>query len=306
MAAVSMNSAQFKSTVLPILSIPDKGLYDQSEKQWSQVIPDYQGLKRRYHQEAMYYGFTAAPLMPEGDPAIYRQGGQLYDVQAQYNNYGLAFAITKNMVEDGEALNFGKTYSEHLMRAMIERIELDGANIFNYSFTNNPQFIAGDAVPLISASHPNADGSTFSNLVTAAALSYTSLQQMLIQIRKGEDATRKKIDLQTESLVVSPENEFEAETIVNSVLQSSNANNGINAIKSLGRIKKIVTLTRLTSSTAYWVTTNAPMGVRRILRRDIDSSMEGDFDTDNMRYKKTMRYIFFWNDPRTAYGNAGA
>jgi len=208
------------------------------------------------------------------------------------------------MVEDGEAVNFGQTYSEHLMRSMLERINVDGANILNNAFSSN--FPGGDGVSLLNASHPNADGTTYSNILASpATLSYTSLQQLLIQIRSSSDATGRKIDLSPQKLIVPPSLEFEAETILKSVLQSNNANNGINAIKSLDRLQEIATVTRLTSSTAWFVSTDAPRGIRRFKRNDIEKTMEGDFETDSMRYKQTARYVFGWTNPQCLFGTAG-
>lgn len=303
--ALPMTSLQFKSEVSPILNRPADGLYDSQPKQFSMFTEDATSpIKRRYHEEPMLFGFNIAPEMPEGTGVVYAQGGEQYVARFIYKVFGMAFALTKVMVEDGDAIPFGKTYSEHLMKSMLERLETDGANTLNFAF--NAAYPGGDGVSLISPSHPNADGSTYSNqLASAAALSYTSLQQLLTQIRKSEDATHRKIDVTPTKLVVPPELEWEAETILNSVLQSDNANNGINAIKSLKRLDKSVTITRLTSANAWFVKTDVSNGLRRFKRRDIEKTMEGDFETDNMRYKMSMRYIFGWTDPRTVYGTAG-
>lgn len=303
--ALTMTSAQFKSEVEPILNKPADGLYKADKKQWQLFAKDAEGIKRRYHEEPMLYGFTTAPNMPEGTPVVYRQGGEQYVMRAIYYVIGMAFALTKVMVEDGEAVNFGQTYSEHLMRSMLERINVDGANILNNAFNSN--YPGGDGVSLLNTAHPNADGTTYSNILSpTAALSYTSLQQLLIQIRTANDATGRKIDLTPEKLIVPPALEFEAETILKSVLQSNNANNGINAIKSLDRLQEIATITRLTSNTAWFISTDAPRGIRRFKRNDIEKSMEGDFETDSMRYKQTARYVFSWNAPQCLYGAAGA
>ena len=61
----------------------------------------------------------------------------------------------------------------------------------------------------------------------------------------------------------------------------------------------------LTSNTAWWVQTNAPKGLVVAMRRRLEKSMEGDFDTDSMRYKATERYNPNWIDPRCVWGTPG-
>lgn len=288
--ALMMTSMQFRSEVEPILNKVVDGLYLKQAQQYKQVFEDVNGIPRAYHEEPYLYGLPAAPLMPEGTAVVYNQGGELYRARFIYLNYGLAFALTKILVEDGEAISFAKTFSEFLTKALIERQEIDGANVLNRSF--NAAYPGGDGAAFISASHPAANGGVQSNLLnSAAALSYTSLVQMLQQIDKARDAVGNYINLDAKQLIVSPDNDFEAETILNSVLQSSNANNGINAIKSQGRLKKKVMLSRLTSTTAWWIQTSADYGLRYFWRRRPDKSMYGDFETDSMKYKQTMRYV---------------
>ncbi len=160
---------------------------------------------------------------------------------------------------------------------------------------------------LSNASHPIV-GATFSNLLaTPAALSQTSLEQLLIQIRKAVDNNGKKIRLMSKRLVVSPDNVFQGEVLLKSVLRAGTANNDINPVKSIGQLEpNPAVLTRLTSPTAWWVLTDAPVGMQLKTRRKLTKSMEGDFETDSIRYKATERYIEGWTDPRAMYGTQGA
>lgn len=160
---------------------------------------------------------------------------------------------------------------------------------------------------LNSASHPIVGG-TFSNtLATAAALSQTSLEQMLIQVRKATDNSGKKIRITPQKLVIAPDNSFQAEVLLKSVLRAGTANNDINPVKSMGSLDSDpAILSRLTSPTAWWIKTDAPEGAKVIIRRKLSKSMEGDFETDSVRYKASERYIEGWTDPRCLYGTAGA
>jgi hypothetical protein len=193
-----------------------------------------------------------------------------------------------------------------LAQSLIETKELRCANVLNRAF--NSSYLGGDGICLSSASHP-VIGSTFSNiLATSAALSQTSLEQMLIQIRKAVDNNGKKIRLQGRKLVVSPDNVFQAEVLLKSVLRTGTNNNDINPIKSTNNTVDAdpAVLSRLSSSTAWWVSSDAPEGAKLIVRRKLTKAMEGDFETDSVRYKATERYIEGWTDPRCLYGTPGA
>jgi hypothetical protein len=143
-------------------------------------------------------------------------------------------------------------------------------------------------------------------LSTAASLSQTSVEQILIQIRGAVDNNGKRIRLKAEQLVVPPALEFQAEVILKSVLRSGTADNDLNPIKSTGMLPKGThVVTRLSSSKAWWVQTDAENGLMLVMRRPMEKSMEGDFETDSMRYKATERYATGWHDARNIYGTAG-
>ena len=302
--AVPMRSTDFRSIVEPILNEAFDGVYDQRADEWKQVFVQQQGIPRNYHEEPVLYGFGAAPELPDGMPVTYQAGGVLFLQRYVYKVYGLAFALTKVLVEDGDHIRIGQTYAKHLAQSLIETKETLCANVLNRAFTAG--FNGGDGVPLVSASHPIASG-TFSNVLsTPAALSQTSLEQMLIQIRNAVDNNGKRIRLNPEKLVVSPSNVFQAEVLLKSVLRTGTADNDINPVKSMGLLAGgQANLSRLTSTTAWWVKTDAPEGLKLMMRRGLEKSMEGDFETDSTRFKSTERYAVGWTDPRTVFGTSG-
>jgi len=302
--AIPMRSTDFRSIVEPILNEEFDGVYDQRADEWKQVFSERRGIPRNYHEEPVLYGFNAAPELPDGMPVTYDSGGVLFNARYVYKVYGLAFALTKVLVEDGDHISIGQIYAKHLAQSLIETKETLCANILNRAF--NGSYTGGDGVSLVNTAHPIANG-TFSNqLTTAAALSQTSLEQMLIQIRQAIDNNGKKIRLNPEKLVVSPGNMFQAEVLLKSVLRTGQANNDINPVKSMGLLGGgAAVLSRLTSTTAWWVQTDAKVGLQLMMRRALEKSMEGDFETDSMRYKSTERYQPGWTDPRTIYGTAG-
>jgi hypothetical protein len=299
-----MRSTDFRSIVEPILNEEFDGLYNQRADEWKQVFTERNGIPRNYHEEPVLYGFGAAPELPDGMPVTYQSGGVLFNARYVYKVYGLAFALTKVLVEDGDHISIGQTYAKHLAQSLIETKETLCTNILNRAF--NSSYAGGDGVSLVNSAHPIASG-TFSNVLTTAAnLSQTSLEQMLIQIRNAIDNNGKRIRLTPEKLVLSPSNVFQGEVLLKSVLRAGTGNNDINPINSMGMINGgQANLSRLTSTTAWWVQTDAKVGLQLMMRRKLEKSMEGDFETDSMRYKATERYIPGWTDPRTIYGTAG-
>lgn len=302
MAGTIMRSTQFRSIVEPILNKEFDGVYDQRKDEYKQVFSVEDGIKRAYHEEPVLFGLGAAPELPDGQPVTYDEGGELFVKRYMYHVYGLAFALTRVLVEDGDHIRVGSTYSKHLAQSMTETEETVHANHLNRAF--NALYQGGDNAALISASHP-VIGGVQSNLLTPAALSQTSLEQALITIRQAQDSRGKKIRLTPRQLVISPANIMQAEVLLKSVLRAGTSNNDINPVKSTGMVDKAVAISRMTSSTAWFVQTDARNGMKSLWRRRIEKAMEGDFETDSMRYKSTMRFGSGWTDWRCLFGNAG-
>ena len=302
--ATPMRSTDFRSIVEPILNEAFDGVYDQRADEWKQVFREERGIPRNYHEEPVLFGFGAAPELPDGTAVTYQSGGVLFIKRYQYKVYGLAFALTKVLVEDGDHIRIGQTYAKHLAQSLVETKETLAANVLNRAF--NGAYAGGDGKSLVATDHPIING-TFSNqLATAAALSQTSLEQILVQIRNAVDNNGKRIRLNPEKLVVSPSNVFQAEVLLKSVLRAGTGNNDINPVKSMGLLSGgQANLSRLTSTTAWWVETDAPEGLKLMMRRPLEKSMEGDFETDSMRFKSTERYDIGWTDPRGVFGTPG-
>lgn len=304
--AVPMRSTDFRSIVEPILNEVFDGVYDQRADEWKQIFREFNGTPRAYHEEPVLYGFGAAPELPDGTAVTYQSGGVLYIYRYVYKVYGLAFALTKVLVEDGDHIKIGTTYAKHLAQSLIETKETLCANILNRAF--NGSYTYGDGVALNVTTHPLAPvGGTASNLLTTPAnLSQTSLEQMLVQIRNAVDNNGKRIRLTPKQVVTGPSNVFQAEVLLKSVLRAGTANNDINPIKTMGLLSEgQANISRITSATAWWIQTDAPEGLKLAKRRGLEKSMEGDFETDSMRYKSTERYAVGMTDWRCLYGTPG-
>lgn len=299
-----MRSSDFRAVVEPILNDVFDGVYDQRDDEWSQYVEERRGTPRNYHEEPVLFGMQAAPELPDGMPVTYGSGGTLFIQRYTYKVYGLAYALTRVLVEDGDHIRIGSIMSEHLAQSMAETKETVCANMLNRS--TNGSYLGGDGVSLLSTAHPIIPG-TFSNrLSTDAALSQTSLEQMLIQVRNAVDNNGKRIRLAPQKLLIPTSLIFQAETLLKTVNRPGTANNDVNPVKSMGLLKAgAVDVSRLTSTTAWYVQTNARRGLSLMTRRRLDKGMEGDFDTDSMRYKATERYGTGYTDPRCVYGTPG-
>lgn len=302
MAGTIMRSTQFRSIVEPILNQSFDGVYNQRSDEYKQIFTEENGIARSYHEEVVLYGFGAAPVLPDGTPVTYDEGGQLYVKRYQYDVYGLAFALTKVLVEDGDHIRVGSSYAKHLAQSMDETLETVTANHLNRAF--NPAFVGGDGVSLNANNHP-VIGGVQSNLLTSAALSQTSLEQALTVVRRTEDARGKKIRITPKQLIVHPANMLQAEVLLKSVLRTGTNNNDINPVKTTNSLSDAVVLSRLTSPNAWWIQTDARDGMKVLWRRRIEKGMEGDFETDSVRYKSTMRFGSGWTEWRSMYGNQG-
>lgn len=309
MATVT-TSLNLKTIVAPIYSEAFDGIYNVRKDERLQIFKEIKGEEHDQQIEPMIYGFGSAPLLPDGTAITYDTGGETFVANYKYDVYGLAFAITEVLVEDGKHISVGKMFSEHLALSCIETEEINAANVLNYAFTTPPgnNFKGGDGVSLINTAHPGAMGYTYSNqLVTAAALSQSSLEQILIQVRNAVDDRGKKIMLNPKKLVTAPANMMQAAVLLKSVLRTGGANNDINPITAMSLLdNEPAVLSRLTSNTAWWVHTDAPKGLQIPYRRKLTKGMEGDFETGSLRYKATFRNKAGYTNPRTLFGTAGA
>lgn len=301
--AAPMLSTSFRSVVEPILNEVFDGVYEQRKNEYLDIFTERNGTPRAYHEEPVMFGFPMAPELPDGQAVTYEQGGILFVKRYLYKVYGLAFALTQVLVEDGDHIRMGTIFSEHLAQSMVETKETLTANVPNRSF--NAAYPGGDGVSLVNASHPISGGTASNLLSSSAVLSQTSVEQMLIQIRSAISNEGKKIRLTPVKLVVAPSNQFQAEVVCKSILRSGAANNDINPIRSMGLLKEDPSvISRLTSNVAWWIHAEYPAmrGLQVMMRRRMKKSMEGDFETDSMRYKSTERYDPSWTEWRALWG----
>ncbi|MDP6585442.1 MAG: Mu-like prophage major head subunit gpT family protein [Anaerolineales bacterium] len=282
--------------------------YDTYPEQWRQVYTT-ETSKKAFEEDVQMYGFGAAPVKAEGAPISYDSGAEGIIARYVHETIALAFAITEEAEEDGLYGSLGAKYAKALARSMQHTKEIKGMNILNNGFSSSSSPVyGGDGLTLFSKVHPLGGGGTNSNqLATNADLSETSLEAMLILITEMVDDRQIPIAAQGVKLVVPPELMFVAERIVASNLRPGTADNDINATKSLGMIPQGVAVNqRLTDPDAFFIMTDVPDGLKHFVRRPIKKSVEGDFETGNLRYKVSERYSFGFTDWRGAFGTPGA
>ena len=275
--------------------------YKQYANEWNEIF-DTESSDRAFEEEVMLAGFANAAVKPEG------QGVQFDDAQetftARYTNetIALAFAITEEAIEDNLYDRLASRYTKALARSMANTKQVKAAAVLNNGF--NANFAGGDGVALFATNHPTIAG-TFSNeLAVASDLNETSLEQALIDIAAMTDERGLKIASRGMKLIIPSALQFTADRLMKSEGRTGTADNDINAVKNMGMIPEGYTVNHfLTSNKKWFIKTDVPNGLKHFVRSPIKTSMEGDFDTGNVRYKARERYVFGFSDPRGIFGS---
>lgn len=278
--------------------------YKQHPEEWRGCFM-VDNSSKAFEEDAIMSGFGAAQVKPEGGAVAYDQGAEGWSARYVHETIALAFAITEEAIEDHLYFKLAQKYSKALARAMQHTKEIKGAAIFNNAFDSN--YTGGDSKELLATDHPLMGGGTQSNeLSTPADFGETSIEQMLVQIRKCVDERNVPVALRPTGLVLPPELEWDAIRLLKSDQRIGTANNDINAINSKGVFSEPSIVTRLTDADAWFIKTDASDGMKHFVRVAINKGKEGDFETGNVRFKSRERYSFGWSDFRGLFGSAGA
>ena len=301
---MAMNRAQFAKMLEPGLNTLFGLEYDSYPPEYSAVFSSNSSSKA-FEEDVLLQGFGSAPTKDEGSAVSYDTGSQQWTARYQHETVALAFSITEEAEEDGQYGSIASRYTKALARSMSSTKEIKAANVLNNAQTAG--FTGGDGVVLLSASHPTTNGNQSNVLATAADLSETSLESILIQISDMKDDRGLRIAAQGTQLIIPTAYTFVAERLLESQLRTGTADNDINAIKSGGYLPKgYHIMRRLTDSDAFFVQTDVPDGLKMFQRSPMKKGMEGDFETGNVRYKVRERYSFGVTDWRGIFGTEGA
>jgi hypothetical protein len=301
---MAMNRAQFAKMLEPGLNTLFGLEYDSYPPEYSAVFSSNTS-NRAFEEDVLLQGFGSAPTKDEGASVSYDTGSEQWTARYQHETVALAFSITEEAEEDGQYGSIASRYTKALARSMASTKEIKAANVLNNAQTSG--FTGGDGVVLLSASHPTTNGNQSNVLSTAADLSETSLESILIQIADMKDDRGLRVAAQGTQLVIPTAYTFTAERLLESQLRTGTADNDINAIKSGGYLPQgYHIMRRLTDSDAFFVTTDVPDGLKMFQRSPMKKGMEGDFETGNVRYKVRERYSFGFTDWRGVFGTEGA
>jgi len=260
---------------------------------------------RAFEEEVMLSGFANAQVKPEGSGVVFDNAQETYTARYTMETVALAFAITEEAVEDNLYDRLSSRYTKALARSMANTKQIKAANVLNRAF--NSSFTGGDGKELCATDHPTIFGTVSNELATAADLNETSVEQALIDIAAFTDERGLKIAARGVKMIIPSELQFTAERIMNSANRVGTADNDINAVKSMGMIPQgYVVNNYLTDTDAFFIITDVPNGLKYFERSPIKTSMEGDFDTGNVRYKARERYSFGFSDFRGIFGSPGA
>jgi hypothetical protein len=281
--------------------------YKRYENQHAEIYVT-ESSDRAFEEEVMLSGFANADVKAEGQGISYDEAQETYTARYTMETIALAFAITEEAIEDNLYDRLASRYTKALARSMSNAKEVKGALPLNNGLPAVATFKSGDGVALFSTAHTCSTGPNVANtLATQADLNETSLEQSLIDIAAMTDERGLRIAAKGVKMIIPSANQFNAERLMKSQGRTQTADNDINAINSMGMIPQGYRVNNfLTDADSWYIITDVPNGMKMFSRTPLSTSMEGDFDTGNVRYKARERYSFGVSDYRGIFGVEGA
>ena len=303
---MAISRAQLLKELLPGLNALfglEYATYGEQHKE----IYDTETSERSFEEETKLSGFSAAPVKNEGSAIAYDNAQEAFTARYNHETIALGFSLTEEAIEDNLYDSLSARYTKALARAMAYTKQTKAASVLNNGFSAGV-YAGGDGVALFSTSHPLVSGGVNSNTQsTPADLNETSLEAAVIQIAAWTDERGLLIAAKPKKLVVPPALQFVATRLLETQLRVGTADNDINAIVNNGSIPEGYTVNNyLTDPNGYFICTDVPNGMKHFVRTPLANSMDGDFDTGNVRYKSRERYSFGFSDPLGMFGSPGA
>jgi hypothetical protein len=302
---MAINRAQLAKELEPGLNALFGMEYSRYDNQHTEIF-ETESSDRAFEEEVMIVGFGNASVKGEGNAVSYDNATEGFTARYAHETVALAFSLTEEAVEDNLYDRLGSRYTKALARSMANTKQIKAAAILNNAFSSS--YTGGDGVALVSNSHPLGGGGTSSNRPTAYAdLNETSLEDALINISTLVDDRNLTIALQGRKLIVPPALQFVADRLLQSPGRVGTSDNDINAMKNMGMVPEgYVVNNYLTDTDAWFLKTDCPDGFKHFERSPMQTSLEGDFDTGNMRYKARERYSFGYSNWRAVFASQGA
>ena len=301
---MSINRSQLAKELEPGLNALFGLEYATYENQHAEIF-DTENSDRAFEEEVMLSGFGAAAVKPEGTSVNFDNATESFTARYSHETVALAFSITEEAVEDNLYDKISTRYTKALARSMAHTKQVKAANVLNNGF--NSSFTGGDGVELFSSAHPTTSGNQRNELATASDLNETSLEQAMIDIAAFADDRGLKVAAKARKMIIPSALQFTADRLMNSAGRTATSDNDINAIRNMGMIPEgYVVNNYLTDTDAFFIKTDVPNGMKHFQRAPVATSMEGDFETGNVKYKARERYSFGFSDWRGMFGSPGA
>jgi hypothetical protein len=302
---MAISRAQLLKELLPGLNALFGMEYGRYNDEHAQIF-ETETSERSFEEETKLSGFGAAPVKNEGSAIAYDNAQEAFTARYTHETIAMGFSITEEAVEDNLYDSLSSRYTKALARGMAYTKQVKAAYVLNNAFTTGVTY--GDGVVLCSTAHPLISGGTNSNRPTTGAdLNETSLENAVIQIAGWTDERGLLIAAKPKKLVVPPALMFVATRLLETELRVGTTDNDINALKNNGSIPEGYTVNHyLTDTNAWFLMTDVPNGLKHFVRTPLQNSMDGDFDTGNVRYKARERYSFGVSDPLGIFGSPGS
>ena len=302
---MAISRAQLLKELLPGLNALFGMEYQRYGEEHKEIY-ETESSERSFEEETKLSGFAAAPVKNEGNAIAYDNAQEAWTARYNHETIALGFSLTEEAVEDNLYDTLSARYTKALARAMAYTKQVKAANVLNNGFSGGPT--GGDGKTLFATDHPLVSGGANSNTQAVAAdLNETSLENAVIQIAAWTDERGLLIAAKPRKLVIPPSLQFVATRLLETDQRVGTADNDINALKNNGAIPEGYAINHfLTDNDAYFLTTDVPNGMKHFERTALTTSMDGDFDTGNVRYKARERYSFGWSDPLGMWGSQGA
>lgn len=277
--------------------------YNEYPKEYTDLV-DVFSSDMNYEEDQEMTGFGLAPIKPQGQPTTYDTMQQGVTSRYTHIAYSLGFIITREAIDDNQYEKVGMQRTGSLAFSMRQTKENVVANLYNRAF--NSSYTFGDGKELLATDHPTLAGNASNELATPADFSEASMEDLCIQIMGATNSRGLRIALKPQKLIVPKELFFEAQRILKSTNQPGTANNDLNALRTTGIIPELAVNHYLTDADAFFIRTNVPEGLKLFQRTAAEFKQDGDFDTDNLKYKAYERYSVGASDWRAIYGSTGA
>jgi hypothetical protein len=302
---MAISRAQLLKELLPGLNALFGLEYSQYKEEHKEIF-DMETSDRSFEEETKLSGFGAAPVKAEGASIEYDNAQEAWTARYTHETIAMGFSLTEEAMEDNLYDSLSKRYTKALARAMAYTKQVKAAAILNNAFAAGTTY--GDGKSLCATDHPLVSGGVNANEPAVPAdLNETSLEAAVIEIAAWTDERSLLIAARPRKLIIPPALQFVATRLLQTELRVGTADNDLNAIKTNGSIPEGYAVNHyLTDSDAWFLKTDVPNGLKQFERVGMSTSMDGDFDTGNARYKARERYSFGVSDPLGIYGSPGA